>query len=196
MCHSSKMPFGRVWLTFIGVCHSFALKPSPCSWVTEALWLANDLGLDISMDFFSTSCKQAIKHNFTSVWLENLQNTQLNPLLRAYRTFKHEFAMEPYLHHVKKPKWRIAIANFVVTHILEIERGRHTNPKNLVAVRKRLRCNVVEDEKHFLLNCYINASEREYYFHRVSKIDDRFLSLNDEGKFSYKLTKCNPQCLT
>ena len=68
------------------------------TWATDALRLANDLGLDISMEknVFSTNCKQAIKHNFTSVWLENLQNTQLNPLLRAYRTFKHEFAMEPY----------------------------------------------------------------------------------------------------
>ena len=71
---------------------------------TEALRLANDLGLDIFMEknVFSASCKQAIKHNFTSALLENLQNTELNPLLRAYRTFKHEFAMEPYLYHVKK----------------------------------------------------------------------------------------------
>ena len=129
---------------------------------------------------FSTNCKQAIKHNFTSVWLENLQNTQLNPLLRAYRTFKHEFAMEPYLYHVKKPKYRIAIAKFrCSSHIFEIERGRHTNPKTPVADRKCLHCNVIEDEKHFLLNCHINASERENFFHKVSRIDDRFLSLND-----------------
>ena len=168
------------------------------TWATDALRLANDLGLDISMEknVFSTNCKQAIEHNFTSVWLENLQNTQLNPLLRAYRTFKHEFAMEPYLYHVKKPKYRIAIAKFrCSSHILEIERGRHTNPKTPVADRKCLHCNVIEDEKHFLLSCHINASERENFFHKISRIDDMFLSLNDEGKFSYILTNCNPQCL-
>ena len=120
--------------------------------------LANDLGLDFYMgkNVFSTNCKQTIKHYFTSAWLENRQNTQFNPLLRAYRTFKHEIAMEPYLYHVKKPKYRIAIAKFRCrSHILEIERGRHTNPQTPVADRKCLHCNVVEDEK--LLNCYINA---------------------------------------
>ena len=141
---------------------------------------------------FSASCKQAIKHNFTSALLENLQNTELNPLLRAYRTFKHEFAMEPYLYHVKKSKYRIAIAKFrCSSHILEIAKSRHTNPKAPVADRKCPHCNVVEDEKHFLLNCYINASEREYFFHKISKIDDRFLSLKDEEKFSHIMTNCN-----
>ena len=44
--------------------------------------------------------------------------------------------MEPYLYHVMKPKYRIAIAMFrCISHILEIERGRQTNPKTLVADR-------------------------------------------------------------
>ena len=156
------------------------------TWATEALRLANDLVLDISMEknVLSTNFKQAITHNSTSMQLENLQNTQLNPLLRAYRTFKHKFVMEPYLYHVKKPKYHIAIAKFRCSlHILKIKRGRHTNPKTSVSDRKCVHCNVVEDKKHFLLNCFINASEREYFFHKVSKIYDRFLSLNDGGNF-------------
>ena len=44
--------------------------------------------------------------------------------------------MEPYLYLVKKHKYRQTIAKFhCSSHTLEIERGRHTNPKTVVADR-------------------------------------------------------------
>ena len=169
------------------------------TWATDALKLVSGLGLDISMEknIFADKCKEAVKHNFTSTWLENLQNSQLYPLLRTYRTFKHDHAMEPYLYIVEKHKYRQGIAKFrCSSHILEIERCRHTNPKTPVADRKCLFCGVIEDEKHFLLNCCVNVTEREYFFHKISHIHDRFMGLNDEEKFLYMLTNRNPQCLT
>ena len=69
--------------------------------------------------------------------------------------------MEPYLYLVKKHKYRQAFAKFrCSSHTLEIERGRHTNPKNPVADRKCLFCDVIEDEKHFLLNWCVNVTDR------------------------------------
>ena len=125
------------------------------------------------------------------------QNTELYPRLRTYRTIKHVFTMEPYLYLVKKTRYRQAIAKFrCSSHILEIERGRHTNPKTPVADRKCSCCDVIEDEKHFLLICDMNKPEREYFFHKISRVYDGFMYLNDEEKFSFILTNNDPQCLS
>ena len=44
-------------------------------------------------------------------------------------------------------------------------------------------CGVIEDETHFLLNCYVNVTYRECFCHEISQIHDRFMSLNDEEIF-------------
>ena len=114
------------------------------TWATDAFKLVNGLGL-------SGKCKQAAKHNIISTYLDNLQNTQLYPILRTYKTLKHNYAMEPYLYLVKKHKYRQAIAKFRrSSHTLEIERGLHTNPKkNHVADRKCLFCELALEPLHF-----------------------------------------------
>ena len=40
--------------------------------------------------------------------------------------------------------------------MLEIEQGRHTQPVTLVENRRCPKCNVIENELHFLLECTIN----------------------------------------
>ena len=50
---------------------------------------------------------------------------------------------------------------------------------------------MVEDEKHFSLNCYV--ADKEYFFPKISHIHDMFLSLNNEY---FPLINCNPQYLT
>ena len=44
-------------------------------------------------------------------------------------------------------------------------------------------CGVIEDEKHFLLNCYVNFTDREYFFHKILQNYDSFINLNDDEKF-------------
>ena len=78
--------------------------------------------------------------------------------------------MEPYFYLVKKPRFRNAIARFrCSSHTLEKERGRHTNPKTPVADRVCVHCKVIEHEKHFLLQCDINAFERQCFYEKISK---------------------------
>ena len=102
--------------------------------------------------------------------------------------------MEPYLYLVKKPRYRNAIARFrCSSHTLEIEGGRHTNPKTPVADRVCVHCKVIEDEKHFLLKCDINAFERQYFYEKISRVFDEFIYLNDDEKFSFVLTSVNSQ---
>ena len=102
------------------------------TWATGVMELLNDLKLDITMNTksFGLSCKHAVQNKFVAVWNNNLQDSRANPLLRTYKVFKSEFTIEPYLCLVNKPRYRQAIAKLrCSSHILEIERGRHTNPK-------------------------------------------------------------------
>ena len=169
------------------------------TWVTDALKLVHHLRLDVTNEknILSLNCKRAVQNKFITTWSTHLQNTELNPRLRTYRTIKHVFAMEPYLYLVKKTRYRQAIAEFrCSSHTLEIERGRHTNPKTPVADRKCSCCDVIEDEKHILLICDMNKPQREYFFHKISRVYDGFVYLNDEEKFSFILTNNDPQCLS
>ena len=111
--------------------------------------------------------------------------------------FKNDFNIEPYLYLVKKPCYRQAIAKLrCSSHTLEIERGRHTNPKTPVAQRLCNMCHEIEDEKHFLLNCLMNAPERERFYNKITCIYHGFAHLDDDEKFLYILNNKNPSCLT
>ena len=131
--------------------------------------LLNDLKLDITMNTksFALGCQHAIQNKVVAVWNNNLQDSLTNPLLRTYKVFKRDFIIDPYLYFVNKPRYRQAIAKLrCSSHILEIERGRHTNPKTPVAERLCYICHEIEDEKHFLIHCSINARERGDFFEK------------------------------
>ena len=112
------------------------------------------------MNLLSMDCKEVSHDTFIDMWLANLQNSQLYPLLITYKTFKSNHIMESYLYLVKGSQFRNAIAKFRCSfHTLEIERGRHTKSQTAVA-DICVHCKVIEDEKHFLLKCDANAFER------------------------------------
>ena len=72
------------------------------TWATDASKLVNDLRLDITnaKNSFSMNCKRAIQYKFKTTWITHLQNTELYPRLRTYKTIKYEYIMEPYLYLV------------------------------------------------------------------------------------------------
>ena len=169
------------------------------TWATDALKLLYDLRLDPTYDkkVFSVNFKRVIQNKFITTCNTHLQNTMLYPRLRTYRTIKYEYVTEPYLYLVKKSRYREAIAGFrCSSHTLEIERGRHTNPKTPGAGRKCRRCDVIEDEKHFFLMCDMNMEEREYFFQKIYRVYAGFTCLNNEKKFSLILNNDDPQCLS
>ena len=168
------------------------------TWATDALKLVNDLSLDLNdvQKNFAINCKHAVQSNYIATWFANLHAIQSNPILRTYRTIKYEYSMEPYLYHVKKSQYRLSIAKLrCSSHLLEIERGRHTSPKTPVANRKCLICNEIEDEKHFVLDCIINKAEREWFFGKVSSIYGEVTCLDAEHKFHFIMTSNDPRCL-
>ena len=77
--------------------------------------------------------------------------------LRTYGLFKTEVGCEKYLSEIKNLALRQALTKFRLSnHVLNIEKGRHTNPKTPKEARFCPFCpKKVEDEIHFLLNCPI-----------------------------------------
>ena len=127
------------------------------------MWeLAQMHGIDLNCDYNKAEVKSLVINTFKTNWQYALNDIAKNPLLRIYSTFKYDFGFEPFLYMVKDPKYRIAIAKFrASSHTLEIERGRHTKPKTLVAERLCHLCRVVEDEIHFLISCPLYHDEKD-----------------------------------
>ena len=84
--------------------------------------------------------------------------------LRFYKLFKKNFEREPYLNLVPDFQMRKIISKFRCSdHVLNIEKGRHSNQK--VEQRKCKMCNKsIEDEIHFLNNCEKYRTLRDRYF--------------------------------
>ena len=103
------------------------------NWVSNVNDLAGEFGIALHNLENTGACidqiKKTVMSQYENKWLKNINNIDVNPLLRTYRLFKDKFFLEPYLIHVKNDKHRIALSKFrCSSHMLEIERGRYTNP--------------------------------------------------------------------
>ena len=86
------------------------------------------------------------------------------PILRFYCKFKLDFGLEPYLLCIRNYKIRNALTKFrLSSHVLNVEKGRHTRPKTALEERICTNCNqdVEEDEYHLLFNCSLYDEQRK-----------------------------------
>ena len=82
--------------------------------------------------------------------------------LRTYAKFKNNLKMEPYLTSKLSRNNKILISKFRIgNHKLRIETGRHSKPKIPIQDRKCIKCNILEDELHFLVDCEIYSEIRD-----------------------------------
>ena len=110
-----------------------------------------------------------------------------NSKLFLYKSLKNSLDSEFYLKS-KCSEFKNIISKFRISnHSLLIEKGRYLKipRENRVCYK----CNVVEDELHFLLYCTINIDIRKIYFEKIktenSLID--FELLEDKEKIKYIL---------
>ena len=109
------------------------------------------------------------------------------------RTIKSDFGREPYIDLVNDARYRIAITKMrSSSHSLEIERGRHTNPKTPIQLCVCLFCKEVQDEKHFVLYCKKNEIERLEIFQKISGWHEDFINLTSDEKYYYLFTNPDP----
>ena len=110
---------------------------------------------------------------------------------------KTQFICEPYLKHIKKQKYLIAFSRFrASSHILEIERGRYTNPRTPRDQRLCALCKEIEDEQHFLINCKMYEKDRYTLFQKITNIHSDFHNFSLEEKFIFMMNNEIPTILT
>ena len=170
------------------------------TWVTRVGELVDtySINIDDSPAKFKSECKRSVFGKFTHAWSEDVQNIQRNPILRTYCKIKQEFGMETYLELIKNHKYRTAMAQLrTSSHALAIEYGRYTRPKTKLEDRCCLFCtHALEDEKHFLVECIVNKTERDILFSKVERLFQNFSSLDGDEKFIFLLNSDDQQVLT
>ena len=133
---------------------------------------------------YKARCKSAIVSNFKHNWQAKLRDLKKYPIMRTYALFKFDFECETYLNVVRDRRYRNVIIKFrLSSHNLEIERGRHCNPKVPVSERLCFRCHCIEDEQHFLVSCKLYEGLRVDLYDKVSNIITDFYEIGDREKF-------------
>ena len=84
------------------------------TWVTQVSELVDTYHLDIDRPTIPAELKfegkESVANRFIDRWMEQLQNTHSNPILRTYCNFKHNFGIEIYLDAIKNHKYRVAMS--------------------------------------------------------------------------------------
>ena len=94
-------------------------------------------------------------------WLESMHNMTS---LDGYCLYKNTFQTEPYFNIVKDQRHLRAFVSIRLrAHPLEIERGRHYGVPRQDRLCRVCNLNLVEDEKHFILECAAYANLRRDY---------------------------------
>ena len=139
------------------------------TWVSHVRDLANMHNVELydvgDLKTYKARGKSAIVSNFKQNWQAKLHDLNKYPIMRTYAFFKFDFEWGTYLNAViRDRRYRNTISKFrLSSHNLEIDRGRHCNPKVPVSERLYYRCNCIEDEQHssFLVN-YMRARESTF----------------------------------
>ena len=152
----------------------------------------------------STLVKLVTKHfmsSFETGWKAELFNDDCRGTfgnkLRYYRTFKWNFATEPYL-QCKNTTSRKNISRLRLScHRLQIELGRYARGESRLQPEERIckLCNTeCEDEFHFMCRCPKFSVNRENMYKGIGQSCRNFASLSLQNEFIYLMSsedKCD-----
>ena len=115
------------------------------------------------------SVKLHLALRYKENWLKQSNDIDTNSSLRTYCQLKSEYKLDPYLTLIKNYSYRNALSRLRVnSHLLEIERGRHTVPTTPIERRVCSFCSVVETEYHFATECLLYDVDRQILFSGLS----------------------------
>ena len=116
---------------------------------------------------FKMHCQSQVKEHFINECHDGLSARE-RLFLGTYRLFKSSYKPESYLYNVKDQSYRTAITKLhASSHILEMGRGRFSKPMVPSHLWMCKKCNMVEDEEHFVTKCVININERSQLLAKV-----------------------------
>ena len=160
-----------------------------CETGLPEIGLSNDESILFYQEF-----KEKLHKQFMSKWESSILDTNVNPILRTYVTFKSMFKLESYLFNINDFYLRKCIAKFrMSSHSLKIETGRHNSPKIPLHLRTCTKCSTgeIEDEFHFLIKCPINKTIRNALYNKTSTLYCDFPVKNDYDKFIFLMKSNN-----
>ena len=129
----------------------------------------------------------------SSICGQNKFKTFSNPILRTYCNMKCNFGMETYLDAIKNYKYRVAMSQLrTSSHTLAIKYGRYTRPKTKIEDRKCSSCHILEDERHFLIECNINQTERVKLILKTDTHSSKFHSYDWWRKIHFPYVQQRP----
>ena len=137
---------------------------------------------------FQKATKLALEQGYIEWWGRELKDPCLSRL-SFLRTIKSKFEFESYLQISNFGNRKLIAKLRCSNHPLEIEKGRHKKKER--SDRKCLFCdkNVIEDEKHFLLECDLYYQlKHEYNFENFHSTPEFFENENVEpfGDYLFK----------
>ena len=115
-------------------------------------------------------------------WKQSISDIEVHPILRTYYLFKDDFCLESYLININDYVVRKSLSKLrMSSHSLEIENGRHKNPKVPVDQRICNKCvlNVIEDEFHFLVICPKYDNIRKILYDKIHSVCSNFILMSD-----------------
>ena len=146
------------------------------------VWEAQGVG---NNELFFSIFKQRVRDVFTQDWHSRLENSTR---ARCFITFA-SFQYKTYLDTLNIAKYRKNLSRLrLSSHRLEVEAGRWAKPNKIpYENRKCRRCDVLEDEFHFVMECsmYIDLRRRyinRYYWQRPNMLKFIELLSTEHGK--------------
>ena len=137
-----------------------------------------------------------LKNTFIDKWKLELNNASKFPILSTYRLFKQNFGLESHLVQIKNSLHRAAVNKIrCSSHLLAIERGRHTKPETPIEDRLCFHCKILEDEIHFLVDCSLYGPLRHVLLNNISVKFPNFINLQSKQKLIFLLSFEDPQIL-
>ena len=142
--------------------------------------------------------KENIYKSFMSKCMQDIQNIDILPKMRTFKTFKKEYKFENYLANFDNTNHTLALLRFrISSHNLRIETGRYTRPKTPPDSRLCLYCTsqAVEDENHFIFNRSLYTNERPELLNVFNDLYPDAPSLPQSEQFILLMSSNEPELL-
>ena len=125
-------------------------------------------------NFFLRIIRNNNEFIFKSMWYNEINDSEKNPMLRLYKNFKTEFKPESYIKSISNRRLQKCLSQFrLSSHCLRIHKGRQERNKfgNNTPSNRRfcLSCksDQIDDELHLLSSCSTHNSERENMLSKI-----------------------------
>ena len=124
--------------------------------------------------FFLKHIKHNLEFLYKTNWHAEINDSEKNPMLRFYKTFKTSFEPEPYIKLISDRKIQKSISQYrLSSHCLRIHKGRQERDKNGKKTpannRFCLSCKSgeIDDEIHLFTKCKTHDPEREIFLANI-----------------------------